>query len=70
MKLPFRFGGLVGWLNGGAVEFEEMVGKPDGKAEEMLEEMVANPDGLEELCCVKGGKPVVWLSDAMGMTSE
>ena len=30
IKLVLRLNGLVGWLNGGVVAFEEIVGKPDG----------------------------------------
>ncbi len=55
MTLSFRFGGLVGWLNGGAVRFGEIVGKPDG---------------VEEMDWVKVERPVVLFSVATDMTNE
>ena len=47
--------GLVGWLNGAVVAFEELVGKPDG-----VEDI-----GLAEL-----DRPVVLFIDVTGMTDE
>ena len=53
--LVLLLNGLVGWLDGGEVAFEEIVGKPDG-----VEDI-----GLAEL-----DRPIVLFIDVTGITDE
>ena len=49
--------------------FEEIVGKP-AEVADIFDEIVGKPDRVKEMWWVEGGRPVVLLSDATGMTNE